>query len=87
MANLMANFMSDMLDGMAKVAALTPVYPSYLASVIKKSLLGGDTEATFRAIGPIETVGDCRYAMTVTDLNGSEYRVTVEVLRGKSVLA
>lgn len=44
----------------------------------------GDSQG-FRAIavdsvGDIETIGDCRYAISVTDDEGSRYRVTVEVL-------
>lgn len=76
---------SEILSAWAKAAALARVYPSYLASLIKRSVLGADTEATFRSIGAIETIGDCRYAMIVTDFNGTEYRVTEEVLDRKAV--
>lgn len=61
------------------------VYPGYLALRIKKALRLPDPENIYTPeIGDIETIGDCRYAMTVTDVNGTEYRITVEVAPSKS---
>ncbi|MDE2096542.1 MAG: hypothetical protein KGL39_04790 [Patescibacteria group bacterium] len=57
------------------------VYPSYLMSRIKRALgvAENDPEQIIKSIGAIETIGDCRYAMTVTDFNGTEYEITVGV--------
>lgn len=65
----------------ARVAALPKVYPGYIAVQVKKALKAGaaDPEQILRSIGDLETVGDCRYALTVTDFNGQTYRITIEV--------
>lgn len=60
-----------------------PVYPGYLASRVKRGLLSAQTadpERIIATVGDIETVGDCRYAIVVTDDEGNRYRITVEVL-------
>lgn len=73
-------------DAAAKLAASPKVYPMYLASRIKSALKQADRELApgqniIESVADIETLGDCRYAMTVTDHNGTKYRVTVEVVR------
>ena len=79
---------TDLLEGFARGLAalykLKPVFPLYMASRAKKGLLDGlsnDPEAIIRSVGEIETVGDCKYAITVTDVHSQTYRITVEVCR------
>lgn len=70
-------------DTMAKVAAMPKVYPGYIAFQIKKALCDGtvDPEKLLRSVGTMETLGSCRYAVTVKDFNGTDYRITVEVAK------
>jgi len=68
----------------AVTAPRTLVYPAYLASLIKRAVLPGDTEKVFTSVGAIETVGDCRYAMLFTDFNGTKYEVQVRVVNEKA---
>lgn len=72
----------DIVGDILRIFAPSPrpmIYPSYVAQRIKTALRApaNDPEGVFTAVSDIETVGDCRYAMTVTDFNGSRYRVTV----------
>lgn len=59
------------------------VYPGYLAFRIKRALKVDDGESIVATVGDIETVGDCRYVVPVTDHNGMAYRITVEVMPAK----
>lgn len=56
------------------------VFPSYIASCIKRNIKNIDGEQIIREVGVVETIGDCRYAIPVTDFNGKTYRITVEVI-------
>lgn len=67
----------NMLRGMT--APRTLIYPGYIAKRIKDALCGHDPERIVMAVGPIETVGDCKYAIRASDFNGSVYKITVEV--------
>lgn len=69
----------DFLRAMTALQARPSIYPGYLAQRIKTAMRdpANDPEGVFTAVSDIETVGDCRYAMTVTDFNGTRYRVTV----------
>jgi hypothetical protein len=65
------------------IQSIPPVYPMYLASRIKRGLLAAqqaDDERIIEAVGEIETIGDCRYAIPVTDCEGNSYRITVQVI-------
>jgi len=76
------SFFADLARGIAIAASLKPVYPFYLASRIKRGLLAAqatDPEKIIASIGEIETIGDCRYAVTVKDTNGTSYRITIAV--------
>jgi hypothetical protein len=79
-------------DEFFRLAAMRPVtvpdvYPGYIATQVKKGLAAASLhrDAIVAEVGRTETIGDCRYAMTVTDFNGQQYRVTVEVLADKAV--
>jgi hypothetical protein len=58
--------------------ALPNIYPGYIAQRIKAALRSTDPESVITSVGQIETLSLGRYAITVTDFNGSQYRVTVE---------
>lgn len=78
------DFMSGLMDGMARVARLPKVYPMYLASRIKAALKAPDEQMApgqhiIEAVGDIETLGSAHYAMTATDHNGTKYRITVKI--------
>lgn len=74
-------------EAAAKVAAMPKVYPAYIAFRCKDGLKAALTTKEFiegpivTAIGDLETTGDCRYAIPITDHNGTKYRVTVEVAK------
>lgn len=68
------------------VQSVQKVYPGYIAFRVKDALKAiadnGDPKLDLpiiTAVGDMETIGDCRYAIPVTDHNGTKYRVTVEV--------
>lgn len=67
-------------------AALNPpkeVYPLYLVSRAKRGFgqaMNADPERIIRSIGDTESLGNSRYAIPITDRNGTKYRVTVEVV-------
>jgi hypothetical protein len=67
-------------DALAKFQAIPKVFPGYLASKIKRSMKAADSEDIIAEIGDIETIGDCKYAIPVTDFNGTRYRITVQVM-------
>lgn len=67
---------------LAALSTLRPVYPAYLASRIKRALTEADPEGVIAGVGDIESLGNSRYAVPVTDADGTSYRVTVEVANG-----
>lgn len=70
-------------QGLAAFHKLKPVFPLYLASRAKSGLLEAarvDPEQIIAEVGDIKTIGDCKYAIPVTDVHGQKYRITVEVL-------
>lgn len=74
----------DHIKNMLRYGAETvhpSVYSGYLGMVVKKGLKTLDTEEVLRDIGTMETIGDCRYAISATDFNGTKYRITVEVAK------
>lgn len=79
------NTVFGIADAFAKLARTPKVYPAYIASRIKAALLAEDPKAPkplehiIEGVGDIETLGSSRYSMTVTDHNGTAYRVTVQV--------
>lgn len=77
---------ADMVYSFAKTATIRKVYPSYIGFRIKAALKAladnGDPKLDgpiVSDVGDMETIGDCRYAIPVTDHNGTKYRITVEV--------
>ena len=62
------------------VASLTrrpaTVYPGYLAVRLKQALV---TDQIIESVADIQTIGDCRYALSATDHLGTRYRITVAV--------
>lgn len=76
----MVDSFGDLLRS-ALAASKTPlVYPLYLASRAKRGLLAAkaDPEGIISEVGSIESLGNSRYAIQVSDLNGATYRVTIE---------
>lgn len=77
-----------MLDSMAAAARLPKVFPIFIALQVKEGLLSAESgvlepklDFPGATVGDIETVGDCRYRIIVTDANGTEHYVEVGVLR------
>lgn len=70
----------DIASSAARMAAIPKVYSFYLAYRASKGLGGADPENIIARVGQIETVGDCKYAIPVSDFEGNRYLVTVEVL-------
>lgn len=62
------------------LASIPKVYSFYLAYRAQKGLQGPDPENIIASVGKIETIGDCKHAVQVTDTNGTKYCITVEVL-------
>lgn len=84
----MTSLITNMIDGMAAIASgRYTVYPSYIASCIKRNIKNIDGEAIIREVGIVETVGDCKYAIPVTDFNGKKYKITIEVIDDVGVRA
>lgn len=71
----------DIAGAFARLASIPKVYPLYLASRAKAGLLKAfaDQENIIASVGDIETIGDCKYRIGVTDHNGTKYKITVEV--------
>lgn len=66
------------------VPAITQVYPLYIAWRIKSALEAADPkldagEQIIEGKVEVETLGCSRYAVKVTDHNGTKYRITVEI--------
>jgi hypothetical protein len=77
-------FILGIAAALAKSRTLPVVYPGYIASGIRKALKAGgalDPECLLTSVGELETIGDCRYAIPLTDFNGTKYRVIVEVAK------
>ena len=85
--NDFATDLHDILSSAARIAAMKPVFPMKIASLIRDALRNTANKLAAphfdypgaEAAHQIETIGDCRYAISVTDANGTRYRVTVEV--------
>lgn len=71
----------EFLETVARIQSRPSVYPGYIGTRVKKALKAADTEEIITEIGDMETIGDCKYAITVTDFNGSKYKITVEVAK------
>jgi hypothetical protein len=69
------------MNGLVAFHSIKPVYPGYIAFKIKRALLPliGNPDGIIASVGEIETIGDCRYAIPVTDFEGQTYRIMVEV--------
>jgi hypothetical protein len=61
---------------------LRTVYALYLASRAKRGLVAAitDPEQIIASVGEIESLGNSRYAIAVTDDSRTVYRVTIEVV-------
>ena len=79
-----AEMLVEAVGAIAKLPS-TVVYSGYLTSRIKRALRETDPSLSdgqiITAVSDIETIGDCRYAVKVTDHLNNSYRVTVEVFR------
>jgi hypothetical protein len=64
---------------LAAMVARPKVYPLYVTGRIQAALRQPDPEGIVADVGPVETLGDCRYAIPITDMNGTRYRITVQV--------
>lgn len=67
---------------------LPRIYPSYIGfrikDAIKALIANGDPKVDgpiVTAVGEMETIGDCRYALPITDFEGNTYRVTIECVK------
>lgn len=70
----------DLIEIMRPVTMPTTVYPLYIASRIMRSLKAADTEGLIASVDGFDTLGNSRYAVRATDINGAKYRITVEVV-------
>lgn len=67
------------LASMSRLNSVPKIYPGYIGSYIKRLLLANpDPEDVIRDVGAMDTIGDCKYAITIKDFNGAEYRITIE---------
>lgn len=72
-------------DFMAQLARVTApmqhVYPFYHASIIKTALAAAipHADGMIVEVSAVQTVGDCRYAITTKDHAGQTYRITIAV--------
>jgi len=67
------------------------VFPGFIAFRIKESLLRNEGGVVLPRldypggmVGEVETIGDCKYAMTVHVANGTRCRITVEPISDAS---
>jgi hypothetical protein len=71
----------------SRLRSLPLVFPMKIAGIIRDALRDPHNKLAMphwdypgaKIEQDIRTVGDCRYAMTIIDANGTRYRVTVEV--------
>ncbi len=72
-----------LLENIARPALVPMVYPLFHASVIRNALEAAipTADGMVVEVGKIETVADCRYALTTKDHAGQTYRITVQVER------
>jgi hypothetical protein len=76
------NPLVDFLGALGRLHALPKVYPGYIAMRVKNLLRGnGDPENIIANVGDVETIGDSRYQIEITDLEATKYLVTIEVAR------
>lgn len=68
------------------IARMPKVFPGYIAMRIKNAirkpengLIGPNLDFPGAEIGDVETIGDCRYAMSIVVKNGTRCRIIVEV--------
>lgn len=77
----------DIARATARVAAMPRIFPFKIASLVRDALRDPENKlATPHLDYPgadasptVQTIGDCRYAISVIDANGTRYRVIVEV--------
>lgn len=64
-----------------RASTLRATYPFFHANVIRNALQAAipTADGMIVDVGSIQTVGDCRYAITTTDHAGQKYRITVQV--------
>lgn len=81
------SLMLGIAPSIAQATNCQKVYPAYIGFRIKDALkalvANGDPkldEPIISAVGDMQTIGDCRYCVPVTDHNGTKYKITVEVL-------
>lgn len=79
-SDMLRDVATALARGPAIVASIPKVYSFYLAYRAQKGLQGIDPEGIIASVADIETVGDCRHAIKVTDMNGQKYLITIEVL-------
>ncbi len=57
-----------------------PVFPAYILLRIKRLLLANpDPDAIIQRVGMMQSVGDCRHTLALTDYYGTTYKITIEV--------
>lgn len=74
----------EMIEGIARAQGAPKVYPMYLGFQIQQALRACDADLPaddriIASVGELHGIGDCCYAIPVTDHNGTRYRITVEV--------
>lgn len=74
------NAISKVLDAMVRTD-IAPVFSLYVMSRVREGLRSDDPGRPVElTLGEMKTIGDCRYAQHVSDSDGNNYRVTVEVI-------
>ena len=78
-SDMMLDIARSIFEGQAAIASgKYTVYPSYIASRIKRAIKVFDSEEIIADIGEMQSLGNSVYAIPVTDFNGKKYRITVE---------
>lgn len=76
----------DFLEIFKPVKLPPCIFPGYIAMRIKNALLlptigvtAPNRDFPGAVVGAVETVGDCRYAIEITDADGTIYEVAIRV--------
>jgi len=73
---------NTIFDMMLNVARPRPryVYPARIAMLVRNALMKGDQDGIIASVDTdIQTIGANRYAVRLHDMDGTAYRITVEV--------
>lgn len=71
---------TDAMLSAARPRPLRYVYPARIAMLVRNALRKGDPDGIIASVdNDIQTIGANRYAVRLHDVDGTTYRITVEV--------